>query len=93
MKTITVTLITLALCALVGAQEAKIMILERRDTDTLKSAYAEYKAAQKRWETAKYDVAKRYTTVDGELHRHDFGHFAVLWHYVGRAGERQHVVG
>jgi hypothetical protein len=49
------------------AQEARIMILDRHDTDQLKTAYADYKAAQKRWDSVKADVSKRYTTADGKV--------------------------
>lgn len=43
-------------------QDAKIIIVERHDTTSLKSAYAEYKAAQAKWEKVKTEVAKKYTT-------------------------------
>jgi hypothetical protein len=58
-------LVTALLMPLVG-QEAKIMIVERRDTTRLKAAYDKFKAAQKEWEALKVEVAKSYVTEGGK---------------------------
>lgn len=59
MRTIAIAL--LAVSALF-CQDAKIIIVERQDTRELKAAYADYKAAQAKWEKVKTEVAKKYTT-------------------------------
>jgi len=48
------------------SQEAKIMILEKSDSQALKTAYQHYKAALSAWEQAKTDVAKKYTLEGGK---------------------------
>lgn len=61
----TVAFVLLAASALLG-QDAKIIIVERHDTQSLKSAYADYKAAQAKWEKVKNEVAKKYTVESGK---------------------------
>ena len=64
MKTILIALFaTLSPCF---AQEAKIMIVERSDSQKLAKAYREYKDALKRWEDVKIEVAKTYTQENGK---------------------------
>jgi hypothetical protein len=48
------------------AQDAKIMIVERSDSQKLAKAYKEYKEAQKHWEDLKLEVAKTYTQDGGK---------------------------
>lgn len=62
MKTL---LIALSLSAFCFAQEARIMIVEKQDSEHLNSAYKDYQAAKKRWEDVKSYVAKKYTAPDG----------------------------
>lgn len=59
--------VSLTLSAVVSAQEAKIMILDRADSQALKTAYYDYQAAQKKWESAKAEISRRYTHVDGKI--------------------------
>ena len=60
------TLVLLAGAALLLCQDAKIIIIERSDTNQLKQAYADYKTARDRWEHVKAEVAGRYTKEDGK---------------------------
>lgn len=48
------------------AQEAKIMIVERPDSQRLSGAYRDYKDALRRWQEVKADVAKHYTQESGK---------------------------
>lgn len=64
MRTIAIAL--LAASALL-CQDAKIIIVERSDTKELKAAYADYKAAQAKWEKVKTQVAKKYTVESGKV--------------------------
>ena len=61
-------IITLLAFALLPAfaQEAKIMIVEKSDSQKLAKAYREFKEAQKAWEEAKTAVSKSYTTEKGK---------------------------
>jgi len=54
----------LAIAALGISQEARILIVEKSDSQTLAAAYKDYKAAQKRWEDLKIATAKKYTPTD-----------------------------
>lgn len=47
-------------------QEAKIMIVERSDSQKLAKSYHEYKDALARWEAVKVEVAKQYTNENGK---------------------------
>lgn len=58
MRTIAIGLL---LASAAFAKDAKIIIVERSDTKELKAAYADYKAAQAKWEKVKTEVAKKYT--------------------------------
>ncbi len=58
--------IATAILVPVMGQDAKIMIVEKADSQKLARAYREYKDAQKRWEELKTSVAKQYTHVDGK---------------------------
>jgi len=60
-------LIAFFCAALITAQEAKIIIVEKEDTTELKLAYGEYKAALQHWEKIKTKVAKRYTIENGKI--------------------------
>lgn len=48
------------------AQEAKIMIVEKSDSQKLAQSYREYKDALKQWESTKAEVAKHYTSEHGK---------------------------
>lgn len=48
------------------AQEAKIMIVEKPDSQKLQRAYQDYKDALKHWEESKAQVAKQYTQSSGK---------------------------
>ena len=52
---------------MVIGQEAKIMIVEKSDSQRLLRAYREFKDARSRWEDAKSDVAKQYTMEKGKF--------------------------
>lgn len=47
-------------------QEAKIMIVERSDSQKLAKSYHEYTDALARWEAVKIEVAKQYTNENGK---------------------------
>lgn len=64
MKTLLIALFVTASCF---AQEAKIMIVEKPDSQRLARAYREYQDALKHWEEVKGAVAKQYTTQDGKV--------------------------
>lgn len=48
------------------AQEAKIMIVEKPDSQKLQRAYQDYKDALKHWEESKAQIAKQYTQSGGK---------------------------
>lgn len=66
MKKLVVTLFAAALILPLVGQEAKIMIVEKSDSQRLVKAYREYQDALKRWNEVKVDVAWQYTKVDGK---------------------------
>lgn len=63
MKTIIISLLAIAPCF---AQDAKIIIVERSDSQKLSKAYKEYKEAQAKWESVKTEAAKQYTYEKGK---------------------------
>jgi len=65
MKTLILIAVVALLTPLVG-QEAKIMIVEKTDSQRLSRAYERYKQAKAEWEEAKSSVAKLYTTEKGK---------------------------
>jgi hypothetical protein len=64
MKHIKYLPLLLALFVPVIAQEAKIKVIEKSDSEKLSSAYKEYKDAEKRWEEAKTEIVRKYTHAD-----------------------------
>ena len=58
-------LLATLLAAPLFAQDAKIMIVEKPDSQKLAKAYREYKDALKHWEDIKEEVAKQYTSEKG----------------------------
>lgn len=50
----------------VMAQQAKMMLVEKVDSDKLKAEYGEYLKAYEKWEKAKKDVAKGYVNYGGK---------------------------
>lgn len=61
-----VLLIVAAILTPIVAQEAKILIVEKPDSQKLARAYREYKDAARHWEEVKAEVAKQYTTEGGK---------------------------
>lgn len=58
-------LVAALLSPLIG-QEAKIIIVEKSDSQRLKRAYEKYKDAQAEWSAVKAEVAKSYTNDKGK---------------------------
>ena len=61
-----ITCIIAVLLMPIVAQEAKILIVEKADSQKLAKAYKDYKDAAKRWEDLKAEVAKQYTYESGK---------------------------
>ncbi len=66
MRVFSLLFLVMALSIGVIAQEAKIIIVEKPDSQKLARAYREYKEAAKRWEDVKNDVAAQYTKESGK---------------------------
>jgi hypothetical protein len=64
----TMLIFVLSITAACFAQDAKIMIVERADSQRLAKAYREYKDAQKHWEEVKTEIADSYTHENGPGH-------------------------